>query len=68
MVNKTTSFLTLLLLISISLCGCKQYYNGAFGMGTSDYNTVNEYHRQREQRQHRQAKLGIPRVSENEPK
>ena len=50
MVNKTASFLTLLLLISISLCGCKQYYNGAFGMGTSDYNTVNEYHRQREQR------------------
>lgn len=59
--NKTTIGLTLLLMTLVSLAGCKQYYNGAFGFGQGDYNTVNEYHKQREQRlieqDQKQAKL-----------
>ena len=50
MLNKTTTGLALLLLIAIGMVGCKQYYNGAFGLGQGDYNTVNEYHKTREQR------------------
>jgi len=30
--------------------GCKQYYNGAFELGSNDYEVVREYHLQREQR------------------
>jgi len=50
MVNKTTSGLATLLVIMLTFCGCKQHYNGSFGLGTSDYNTVTQYHQQREQR------------------
>lgn len=61
MASRTTSGLLLLLLIAVALVGCKQYYNGAFGLGQNDYNTVTEYHRQREMRlieeDRKQAKL-----------
>ncbi len=61
MANKTTTGLALLVLITVALSGCKQYYNGSFGFGQGDYNTVNEYHKQREQRlieeDQKQAKL-----------
>ena len=50
MASKTTTGFTLLLLVVLALSGCKQYYNGAFGMGAEDYDAVNEYHLQREQR------------------
>lgn len=50
MASKTTTGFTLLLLVAVALGGCKQYYNGAFGMGAEDYDAVNEYHLQREQR------------------
>jgi hypothetical protein len=38
------------LLVTVTVGGCKQHYNGSFGMGTSDYNTVTQYHQEREQR------------------
>ncbi|MEO0475510.1 MAG: hypothetical protein AAF085_06015 [Planctomycetota bacterium] len=50
MASKTTTGFTLLLLVLVSLAGCQQYYNGAFGLGEDDYDAVNEYHLQREQR------------------
>ena len=50
MLSKTTTGLSLLMLFAVALSGCKQYYNGAFGLGQDDYNNVNEYHLQREQR------------------
>lgn len=40
----------LLTIVLFSGVGCKQYYNGAFGVGLSDAELVKEYHRNREQR------------------
>jgi Tol biopolymer transport system component len=61
MLSKKTSGFVLLVLIAVGLPGCKQYYNGAFGLGQNDYNTVTEYHKQREarliQEDQQQAKL-----------
>ena len=50
MVSKTTTGFTLLMLAAIALAGCKQYYNGAFGLGGDGYNEVTSYHEKREQR------------------
>lgn len=50
MLSKTTSGFTLLMLVAVALGGCKQYYNGALGLGGDGYNTVTEYHQMREQR------------------
>lgn len=50
MLSKTTSGFTLLMLVAVALGGCKQYYNGALGLGADGYNTVTEYHQKREQR------------------
>jgi len=40
----------LLAVVCLSGVGCKQYYNGAFGMRGDDVDMVKEYHLQREQR------------------
>ncbi|MBX2850427.1 MAG: DPP IV N-terminal domain-containing protein [Phycisphaeraceae bacterium] len=50
MASKTTTGFTLLVLIAVALGGCKQYYNGAFGLGGEGYNEVTSYHEKREQR------------------
>ncbi|MEM9111668.1 MAG: DPP IV N-terminal domain-containing protein, partial [Planctomycetota bacterium] len=61
MVGKKTTGFMLLLLLAVALAGCKQYYNGAFGLHQDDYNSVTEYHLKREQRlieqDQKQAKL-----------
>lgn len=45
-------YLTCLLACSVLLpsVGCKQYYNGAIGVSTGDYEAVQAYHRAREQK------------------
>lgn len=40
----------LLAVVCLASVGCKQYYNGAFGISTSDYDAVQEYHLQQEMR------------------
>lgn len=50
MLSKKTTGFTLLLLLSVVLAGCKQYYNGMLSFGDDDYNEVTEYHLAREQR------------------
>lgn len=61
MLNKSRTGFALLLLTTVGLGGCKQYYNGALGFGQGDYNTVTKYHQDREQRMieedQKQAKL-----------
>ncbi len=51
-----------LVVVCVAGVGCKQYYNGALGLKSEDYDMVKEYHLQREQRlieeeQQRQAAL-----------
>lgn len=43
---------SLLLMVAVLLAGvgCKQYYNGAFGLSMEESETVKDYHRQREER------------------
>lgn len=36
--------------LSLSTAGCKQYYNGAIGLSSNDYEMVKAYHRQKEER------------------
>ncbi|MGB0767491.1 MAG: TolB family protein [Phycisphaeraceae bacterium] len=50
MLKKQTVVLGSLIVLLAAIAGCKQYYNGAFGLGTDDYAMVNEYHLEREKR------------------
>lgn len=49
MSGKKTTGLALIML-AVVLAGCRQYYNGAFGIDQHEYDAVAEYHLQREQR------------------
>lgn len=51
----------LLLIVALSGVGCKQHYNGSFGIGADQYEMVKDYHRAREERLIAQEKATAPR-------
>ena len=50
LLNRVTRAGLLVVVLCLSGVGCKQYYNGAIGIGQDDYDMVKEYHLQQEQR------------------